>query len=264
MQETNNDKPLIQGNGYNPVEDDSMKLKGPFTYGAFLERPNRFLAICQLNGQHVRAYIPNPGPMPDLLFPGVELILRHAPAPHRSTDYDLVCARHQGIFLSLDCRVPNWILSEALPAQTLPPFADYSEIISEPPFGESRLDFLLEGENLPSCYIEAKSSTDAINEIGYFPRAVTPRGQRHLHELMHAKDNGYRAAVVFIVQRTDARCLRPNDQIDPNFGAALREAVRNGVEAFAWTTRFDEECFEISVNQQIPVDLTPAPDHNSV
>ena len=232
-----------------------MKLHGPFTYGEFLERPNRFLAICQLNGRRVRAYIPNPGPMPDLLFPGVELILRHAPASHRSTDYDLVCARHHGIFLSLDCRVPNWILSEALPAQALAPFAAYTAVSSEPVYGESRLDFLLEGENLPPCYIEAKSSTDATNDIGYFPRAVTPRGQRHLHELIHVKLTGNRAAVVFIVQRTDATRLRPNDQIDPTFGEALRKAVSKGVEPYAWTTRFDEERFEITIDQEIPVDL---------
>ena len=166
---------MIQVKAYYSVEDIFMKLQGPFTHGAFLERPNRFLAICQLNGQRVRAYIPNPGPMPDLLFPGVELILRHAPAPHRSTDYDLVCARHQGSFLSLDCRVPNWILSEALPNHALEPFAEYTEISSEPVYRESRLDFILKAEGLPACYIEAKSSTDAINDIGYFPRANTSR-----------------------------------------------------------------------------------------
>jgi sugar fermentation stimulation protein A len=198
--------------------------------------------------------------MPDLLFPGVELILRHAPAPHRSTDYDLVCARHQGVFLSLDCRVPNWILGEALPAGILAPFAEYTAVSSEPIFRESRLDFLLHGEGLPSCYIEAKSSTDAIDDIGYFPRAVTPRGHRHLHELMHAKMKGHRAAVVFIVQRTDAKFLRPNDQIDPTFGEVLRKVVHHGVEAFAWTTRFNEQTFEISIDQQIPVDLAPTQD----
>jgi sugar fermentation stimulation protein A len=242
---------------YCPEEDGFMKLQGPFCYGEFLERPNRFLAICQLNGQRVRAYIPNPGPMPDLLFPGVELILRHAPAPHRSTDYDLVCARPQNVFLSLDCRVPNWILGEALPAQALVPFAEYTEISSEPVYGESRLDFLLQAKNLPACFIEAKSSTDAINDIGLFPRAVTPRGQRHLHELIHAKTHGYRTAIVFIVQRTDVKSLRPNDEIDPAFGEVLRLAASQGVEPMAWTTQFNEKAFEITIDQQIPVDLTP-------
>jgi sugar fermentation stimulation protein A len=74
---------------------------------------------------------------------------------------------------------------------------------------------------------------------------------------MHAIDEGYRAAIVFIVQRTDATKMRPNDPIDPDFGTILRKAVKHGVEAYAWTTRFDELTHEIIINQTIPVDLTP-------
>ncbi|MHA2405960.1 MAG: DNA/RNA nuclease SfsA [Candidatus Hermodarchaeia archaeon] len=234
-----------------------MKLQGTFHYAEFLERPNRFLTICQLNGKRVSAYIPNPGPMPDLLFPGVEVLLRHTPAEHRKTDYDLVCSRNQGTLLSLDSRVPNWLLAEALPQGLLAPFAHYPDIISEPVYKESRLDFLLHAEGYPSCYLEAKSSTDAINYIGLFPRVPTERGQRHVQELMHAIDEGYRAAIVFIVQRTDADRMRPNDPVDPDFGLILRKAVQYGVEAFAWTTRFIEPTHEIVLDRAIPVDLSP-------
>jgi len=234
-----------------------MKLPGRFYYGEFLERPNRFLTICQLNGRRVSAYIPNPGPMPDLLFPGVEVLLRHSPGTHRKTDYDLVCSRNHAILLSLDSRVPNWILAETLPTGQLAPFAQYHEIISEPVYKESRLDFLLHANEQPSCLIEAKSSTDARNGIGVFPRVPTKRGQRHLQELMHAVDEGYRAAIVFIVQRTDAHTMRPNDSIDPDFGAILRKAAKCGVEAYAWTTRFIEATHEIVMDRSIPVDLSP-------
>ncbi|MFX1577790.1 MAG: DNA/RNA nuclease SfsA [Promethearchaeota archaeon] len=235
-----------------------MKLQGPFYYAEFLERPNRFLTICQMNGRRVSAYIPNPGPMPDLLFPGVEVLLRSNPADHRKTDFDLICSRNHGILLSLDSRVPNWILAEALSQGQLTPFRQYHEIISEPVYKDSRLDFLLHGNELPSCYLEAKSSTDANNRIGMFPRVPTARGQRHLQELMHAIDEGYRAAIVFIVQRTDADRLRPNDSIDPDFGIILRDAVEHGVEAFAWTTRFLESSNEIVIHRSIPVDLSEA------
>ena len=234
-----------------------MKLQGPFHYGEFLERPNRFLTICQLNGKRVSAYIPNPGPMPDLLFPGVEVLLRHTPAEYRKTDYDLVCSRNQGTLLSLDSRVPNWLLAEALPQGQLAPFAHYIDILSEPLYKESRLDFLLQANGHPSCYLEAKSSTDAINRIGLFPRVPTERGQRHVQDLMYAIDEGYRAAIVFIVQRTDADRMRPNDPIDPDFGLMLRNAVQYGVEAFAWTTRFIESTHEIVLDRAIPVDLSP-------
>lgn len=234
-----------------------MKLQGPFVYGQFLERPNRFLAICRVKGHRKPAYIPNPGPMPDLLFPGVEVLLRHNPANHRKAAYDLICARNNGTLLSLDSRVPNWLLAETLHKCQLAPFAQYTDVHTEPVYRESRLDFLLQDEKLPPCLIEAKSSTDAEDSIGYFPRAVTTRGQRHLQELMHAITDGYRAAIVFIVQRTDAKRLCPNDRIDPAFGQMLRQAAKKGVETYAWTTQFHEANYEITINRKVPVDLTP-------
>lgn len=257
MHEAKNHKGVGQDKGRRHIGAFSVKLQGPFHYGEFLERPNRFLTICQLNGQRVHAYIPNPGPMPDLLFPGVEVLLRHNPGIHRKTDYDLVCSRNQGVLLSLDSRVPNWIIAEALSQGQLTPFSQYNEFIAEPQYHESRLDFLLRAKEYPSCYIEAKSSTDAVDKIGLFPRVPTERGQRHVRELMQAIDEGHRAAIVFIVQRTDAAKLRPNDPIDPEFGIILREAVKYGVEAYAWTTRFNEHTHEIIIDQTILVDLTP-------
>jgi sugar fermentation stimulation protein A len=119
------------------------------------------------------------------------------------------------------------------------------------------LDFLLHANGFPSCYIEAKSSTDAENNIGLFPRVPTERGQRHVRELIHAIDEEFRAAIVFIVQRTDANKMRPNDPVDPDFGVILREAVKHGVEAYAWTTHFNESTHEIVLGRSIPMDLSP-------
>jgi DNA-binding sugar fermentation-stimulating protein len=45
--------------------------------------------------------------------------------------------------------------------------------------------------------------------------------------------------------------------VDPEFGIILREAVKHGVEAYAWTTHFDESSHEIVIDQSIPIDLTP-------
>jgi sugar fermentation stimulation protein A len=194
--------------------------------------------------------------MPDLLFPGVEVLLRFNAGKHRKTDFDLICSRPHYDYLSLDARVPNWLLAEALPEGRLPPFANYTKIHSEPQYRESRLDFLLQGDSLPPCLIEAKSSTDAKNSVGYFPRAITQRGQRHVKELIHALTEGYRTAIVFILQRSDAASLRPNDKIDPEFGQILRQAAKRGVETFAWSTRFNEEKYEITIDQPLPVDLT--------
>ncbi len=195
--------------------------------------------------------------MPDLLFPGVQVFVHYAPNPKRKTDYDLIAVRHQGSVLSLDSRIPNQLLAKSFENGLLPPFIAYTKIKSEPVYRESRLDFLLEGPSEPPCLIEAKSSTHVEDGVGYFPRAVTLRGQRHLHELMHAIDDGYRAAIIFLVQRTDAKVFRPNDRIDPDFGAALRQAAKYGVEIYAWSSHLDEKSGKISLDSPIPVDLSP-------
>ncbi|MFX1474744.1 MAG: DNA/RNA nuclease SfsA, partial [Promethearchaeota archaeon] len=231
-----------------------MRIEGALSFGVFLRRPNRFLAICKVGGRELPCYLPNPGPMPDLLYPGLEVLVRHAPAHHRKTEYDLIGVRNRGVLLSLDSRVPNKLLAEAFSIQSVPPFAHYSDIKPEPSYLGSRLDFLLQNGTHNPCLIEAKSSTHAEHSIAYFPRAVTLRGQRHLQELMHAVDNGYRAAIIFIVQRSDAHSLRPHDLIDPDFGSILRKAVSHGVEAFAWSSHINESTFEITLGKPLPVD----------
>ena len=233
-----------------------MHLKGPLFHGVFIRRPNRFLAVCQIGGKQTPCYLPNPGPMPDLLYPGVEVLARRSPSPNRKTSYDLIGVRHHGILLSLDSRVPNQLVYEALSAHLLPPFSQYNHVRSEPVYEDSRLDFLLQGTDLPPCLVEVKSSTHAEEGIAYFPRAPTLRGQHHLHLLMHAVDHGYRAAIIFIVQRTDATRFRPNDLIDPAFGDTLRQAAKHGVEAHAWTSSINEETYEIAIRSPIPVDLS--------
>jgi len=233
-----------------------MLIPGPLAYGVFACRPNRFLAICKVDGHETPCYLPNPGPMPDILHPGSEVLVRFAPASCRRTKYDLIGVRHRGVMLSLDSRIPNHLIAEALTARVLPPFAEYDEVSTEPAYEEGRFDFLLHSRTASPCYVETKSSTHVEHDIAFFPRAVTLRGQRHLRELIHVVEHGYRAAIVFLVQRTDARCLRPNDRVDPAFGAALRDAAEKGVETYAWTSSIDEKACRIELRSSLPVDLS--------
>lgn len=72
-----------------------------------------------------------------------------------------------------------------------------------------------------------------------FPDAPTERGTRHVLELAKALNEGFRAAVLFIVQRGDAKVFTSNDETDPKFGRALREAVKEGVEVYAYMAIFN-------------------------
>jgi len=88
-----------------------------------------------------------------------------------------------------------------------------------------------------------------------FPDAVTERGRRHVNELVKAKKEGYRACILFLVQRTDASAFAPNDETDPKFGKALRNAANEGVEVYAYKTEIANNFSSITLSSRLKVDL---------
>lgn len=203
----------------------------------FEERPNRFLARVRLAGSRTLCHLPNPGRLQELLRPGALVLLRPRPREKRKTAYDLVATRKGDVLVSLDTRLPNKAVRRWLEDGTLPDFLGYREVLSEVPLGESRVDFLL--RNGPPCYLEVKSCTLVEEGIALFPDAPTVRGRRHVATLQRAADAGFRACVLFVVQRPDAVSFRPHDTRDPAFRRSLREARAHGVEVLAYRSRFD-------------------------
>jgi sugar fermentation stimulation protein A len=57
-------------------------------------------------------------------------------------------------------------------------------------------------------------------------------------ELLKAKREGYRACLLFIIQRADAHSFSPADDVDKEFGEALRRAFKEGVEVYAYSSDF--------------------------
>jgi DNA-binding sugar fermentation-stimulating protein len=106
------------------------------------------------------------------------------------------------------------------------------------------------------CLLEVKSVTLVVDGLALFPDAVSQRATRHLRELMRAAAQGYRAAVLFVVQRQDAAAVAANGGTDPNFAAALAEAAQAGVELHARTCRVSPE--GVVLGSTVPV-LTSAP-----
>jgi sugar fermentation stimulation protein A len=87
--------------------------------------------------------------------------------------------------------------------------------------------------------------------VACFPDAVTLRGQKHLRELMRARNEGYRAVIFFLVQRGEAKAFCPADEIDPVYGQLLRQAQAEGVEILAYRSRVSAE--ENRVDVRLPV-----------
>lgn len=232
-----------------------MKIEGHLIEGRFVGRDNRFRATVKAAGREVWAHLPNSGRLGELLVPGRLVILVERGGGQRKTAYDLILVDVEGRWVSVDARLPNELVAEALQRGRLAPVVAYPAVRREVTFGRSRFDFCLEGPGKPPFLLEVKSITLVVDGLGCFPDAVTERGRRHLSELMSAVGEGYRAAVVFVVQREDATGMRPHDESDPEFGQALREAAARGVEVYAYACRVDPDRVEIS--HRLPVFLAP-------
>ena len=225
----------------------------PLVEGRFIKRLNRFAALVDVERREYLAHVPNSGRMRELLVPGYRVLLVPAPpGSQRKTVFDLALVDTGGVLSSADARLPNKLVAEALNSSRLPQFSEYPNVRAESVFGESRLDFMLHGK-AGRCYIETKSVTLVEQGVGLFPDAPTLRGVKHLHSLMSAKAQGYRAAVIFVIQREDANAFAPHDTADPLLGSTLREAVKAGVEAYAFRCQVDER--HIVLADSIPIRL---------
>ncbi|MFN2228372.1 MAG: DNA/RNA nuclease SfsA [Anaerolineae bacterium] len=233
-----------------------MKIEGTLVEGRFLVRDNRFRVTVEVRGREAWAHLPNSGRLGELLVPGRRAILIERLAAGRRTGYDLNLIEHEGRWVSVDARLPNDLVEESLVAGQLEPLAGYASLRREVTFGRSRFDFLLESDGRPPCLVEVKSITLVIDGLGCFPDAVTARGRRHVTELAQALCSGYRAAVVFCVQREDATGMRPHDESDPDFAQALRDAAAQGVEVYAYACRVEPGKVEIA--RPLPVHLALA------
>jgi sugar fermentation stimulation protein A len=237
-----------------------MKFGAGLARGRFVARRNLFLADVELDGQSTPCFLPNPGRLPELLVPGTEaLVARAAPAvraakaPPRATAHDLVAVRYAGCWVSVDTRLPNALFREAHERGVIAELADATIERAEHRHGASRFDWLLTRAGRP-LLLEIKSVSLCEGGAARFPDAPTVRGTKHVRELTAARRSGIDVAVLFVVQRPDARVLLPNDATDPDFGAALRAAHAAGVVLLAYG--FRTSAATIAIAAPVALDLT--------
>ena len=227
-----------------------MRIQSELIEATFLERLNRFAALVEVGGQEQLAHLPNSGRMRELLWPGARLLVAPRPGP-RKTRFDLLMVQKDDLLVSVDARIPPDLLAEALAAGDLPGLGPFERLRREVRVGASRLDLVGEGPE-GACFIETKSVTLVRNGLALFPDAPTARGTRHLEELRGLAEQGHGAAVVFVVQREDAERLKPHEEADPLFAAALRKAAGT-VRVLAYRCRVGGD--EVEINRPVPVEL---------
>ena len=214
---------------------------GQMLKGRFLRRPNRFIAHVEIAGREEICHVKNTGRCRELLQPGADVWCAVSDNPNRKTKYDLITVRKGSYLINMDSQAPNQAAKEWLERGGLGPA---EQVVPEQRFGTSRFDFYLERDG-KGMYLEVKGVTLEDGGVCRFPDAPTERGTKHLRELIAAKEAGYDAGVLFVIQMRPVRWLEPNDKTDPAFGKALREACAAGVKVLAVDCTVTEDAMEI-------------------
>ena len=230
-----------------------MRFPSPLVPATLIKRYKRFLADVRLdNGETITAHVANPGAMTGLATPGLRVWLSKSDNPNRKLAYswELVEVDFGSGFelVGVNTAHPNGLVGAALAAGAIPPLAGYESIRREVKYGKnSRVDFLLEDDSRPHCYVEIKN-VHLMRSPGLaeFPDAVTARGTKHLNELADAVVAGARAVMLYVIQIGSANRFALARDIDARYGAAFDRARAAGVEAIAWRCTISGDGIEVT------------------
>ena len=192
--------------------------------------------------------------MMGLAEPGMRVWLEPNDDPKKKLKFGWRLVEHTGgHFTGVDTGVPNRMLRAALEAREVPGLTDFSSLRAEVRYGEnSRIDLLLTGQDKRDTYVEVKSVTlSRQTGLAEFPDSVTARGTKHLQELSNMVQQGHRAVMLYLVQRTDCDRMTLASDIDPTYVAAWTDAASSGVETLALDCRITPEA--IRLGKPIPM-----------
>lgn len=229
--------------------------------GKFIARPNRFIALVEVDGEEVKAHVKNTGRLRELFVPGAEVFLEdhEGRMGSRKMRYSLigVCKETgRGSFMvNVDSQAPNKVVKEALQSGRLLPagLKDVAFFKAEYTYGSSRLDFYAEDSSGQKLLGEVKGVTLESDAKARFPDAPTERGVKHVEELVSAVKDGYKACIVFVIQMKGVNSFSPNYDTHREFGEALERARDAGVDIIACDCLIEED--SMTIDEQIEVIL---------
>lgn len=204
-----------------------MEFSPPLQRATLIQRYKRFLAdVITPDGRELTLHCPNTGAMTGCATPGDTVWYSTSDNTKRKYPHTWELTQSQsGAIICVNTLWANRLTKEAILNESISELSGYSSLKSEVKYGaeRSRIDFMLQADSRPDCYIEVKSVTLAENEQGYFPDAVTERGQKHLRELMSVAAEGQRAVIFFAVLHSAITRFSPARHIDEKYAQLLSE-----------------------------------------
>lgn len=231
-----------------------MKFKPKLESVIIHKRYKRFLAdVLHPSLGEITVHCPNTGSMKNCWESGWEIWLQKSDNAKRKYPFTWVLSKNpSNEFIGINTITANRLVEEGIREGKVKQLAKISKVDREVKYGEenSKIDLLITHKDDSLTYIEVKSVTLKEKDgWGYFPDAVTTRGQKHIRELMSCIDNGHEAVLFFMVQHSGIERMTIASNIDPEYFKLLQRAINHGVKVIAYRAGISDK--EIILDHQI-------------
>ncbi|CAH6823698.1 putative DNA-binding transcriptional regulator of maltose metabolism [Vibrio chagasii] len=227
-----------------------MQFNPPLESATLIKRYKRFLTDIKLpDGSERTIHCANTGAMTGCATPGNTVWYSTSDNAKRKYPNSWeISETDKGHRICVNTARANQLAVEAIENKTIVELLGYNALRTEVKYGSenSRIDILLEDNEKPPCYIEVKSVTlldeqqkptkqETFTEgQGFFPDAVTTRGQKHLRELTEMVESGNRAVLLFTVLHSGIEKVSAAHHIDAKYSLLLKQAQDAGVEVLCY------------------------------
>ncbi len=210
-----------------------------------MRRYKRFFVDVEVDGVTCTAHTANTGAMTGMLIEGAPVLLTRHDNPKRKLDLELeaidVGTSATPTWVSCNTIRSNRVAEAFVRGGIFPELGSFLDVEREQPLGKSRVDLKLQ-HGLKDAggdvtFVEVKSVTLRDDRHGVrralFPDAVSERATKHVNELARAARKGQRVFLLYLLQRNDVDVVAPAKAIDEDYAAAVKRAVKAGVNIVA-------------------------------
>ena len=233
-----------------------MRFDPPLESATLIKRYKRFLTDIKLpDGSERTIHCANTGAMTGCATPGDTVWYSTSDNPKRKYPNSWeISETAKGDRICVNTARANQLAVEAIQNGAIVELSGYQTLRTEVKYGSenSRIDILLEDEAKADCYIEVKSVTLLADDPsvqkgqGYFPDAVTTRGQKHLRELTEMAESGRRAVLLFTVLHSGIEKVSAAHHIDAKYSILLKQAQDAGVEVLCYKAELNNTQMELN------------------
>jgi len=232
-----------------------VQFEQPLLEGTLISR-DKFKAQVKLrSGEEILVHCPNPSNLQGCATPGNKVLLSKFDDPRHRFKHQLEIVYVGKTAVGIPVSRPTTLFYEAMLQGKIPELAGYGQIKRDIGLNtKERIDFVLDGNGLRPCYVVVENIAVARDRAAYIPDAPQARKLVQLGELTNIVREGNRAMFVFVVTRSDAETLRIADEIDPEYGQALRDTLARGVESVCYRSTITKKGIELE--KRLPIDLS--------